>query len=130
MIGKKSILKGYNEDFITEKIEEVSRLTSDDLIQDKIKKFTPYQGVPIILNDNIQFKQILKIFKKHWPILKTEKQLRTILSEQPKFVYRRAPTLSDIIAKNLPNPPSKSEQFKFFQGKGFFPLKDAMPVEM
>lgn len=45
-----------------------------------------------------------------------------ILPEKCKIVYKRAPTLRDIIAKNVVElPPIKG--YTFFTGKGFFSLQ-------
>lgn len=38
-----------------------------------------YQGVPMILNYNIQHRQIEHIFQKYWSLLRAVRQLWTIL---------------------------------------------------
>lgn len=68
------------------------------------------QDVPMIMDFNIQHRKIEKIFKKHWPLLLADHQLRKILPDKPKFVYRREPTLRDIIAKNVLDPPRKHQK--------------------
>lgn len=47
MIGEKLINKGYNEHFIEEKIEEVSKLLRDCLIQNKEKKMIQFQDTKL-----------------------------------------------------------------------------------
>lgn len=78
--------------------------------------------MPIILNYGVQHRKVEKVFKKHWPILTTDKHLKEILPSNPKFTYRRAPTLRDKIARNVVDPP-KTPDFTFFSGKGFFPCR-------
>lgn len=80
-------------------------------------------NLPIILVLNIQHKHLEKLFKKHCPVLRSENHLQNILPEQPRFVYRRAPTLRDIIAKNVPDSPNNQSKLTCFQGKGFFPCR-------
>lgn len=84
------------------------------------------QDVPMIMDFNIQHCKIEKIFKKHWPLLLAYHQLRKILPDKPKFVYRKAPTLRDIIAKNVLDPPKTSQKLSFFQRKGFYPCKTVL----
>lgn len=74
-----------------------------------------------VLDFNVQFKDIEKIIHRHWYILKEDKHLQKILPEKPLIIYKRAPTLRDIIVKNVVEPPPKN---KFsFNGKGFYPCK-------
>lgn len=71
---------------------------------------------------NMQHKQIEKIVKKYWNIVKADRHLGTILPEKSRFTYRRAPTLRDRIAKDVLDPPSQNK-CSFFDGKGFYPCK-------
>lgn len=60
----------------------------------------------------LQYKDVEKIFKKHWHILKGDRHLQSILPEKPVIIYKRATTLRDLIVKNVVEPPSKN-QFPF-----------------
>lgn len=129
-IGKRFIKRGYDEDFINQKIEEVTRMERTPLFQDRSRNERITYELPIILDYNVQHKQVEKIFKKHWSILRADTQLCTILPVVPKFTYRRAPTLRDMIAKislilliNQLGLPS-------FRKKFFFPVGDAMHVRI
>lgn len=68
---------------------------------------------------NIQHKQIERICKKYWSI---DQHLGGVLTEKPKFTYQRAPTLRDLISKNLLDPPAQMK-CSFFEGKGYYPCK-------
>lgn len=92
-----------------------------ELIKDKQKCDSRVNRVLIILDYNAQYKKIEKIRKRHWHILLMDTHLQELLPQNPKFVYKRAPTLRDKIIKNIPDPPSIC--FTFCTGKGFYPCK-------
>ena len=50
----------------------------------------------IILDYNVQHKDVEKLLKKHWHILATDKHLKNILPIKPNIVYKRAPTIRDL----------------------------------
>lgn len=58
------------------------------------------------------------ILAKHWYILKAE---NPFISERPKIIYRRAPSLRDKLVKNIVEPPAK--MIPFFQKPGFYPCR-------
>lgn len=103
LMGKKFVSKGYSKNFIEEKIQEVYRIPRESLIQDKEKNTTKYQEIPLIMNYNTQHRQVEHIIRKHWALLKADKQLQSILPEKPCFIYRRSPTLWDLVARNVLN---------------------------
>lgn len=109
LIGERFVQKGYDAKFIKEKINDVALLDRGKLIQDGEKNPTQQDNVPIIMDYNIRHKQIEKIIRRHWDIIKTDRHLGTILSNQPKFVYRRAPTLRHRLAKNVLDSPKKEK---------------------
>lgn len=101
------------------------------LIQDCPRNERITYDLPIILKYNVQHKQTEKIFKKHWSFLRADTQLCTILPVVPKFTYRRVPTLRDMVAKNISDPPNQSARFTFFKEKVFFfSVGDAMHVRI
>lgn len=122
-IGKRFEEKGYNKCFIEEKITEVNQTSREALIQDKIKVNDKTDDIPLIMDFSVQHRRMERIIKRHWSILKTDTTLANILPEKLRLIYRRAPTLRDIIAKNVPNPPKRITDLTFFQGKGFYPCK-------
>lgn len=125
-IGEKFIHKGYNENFIEEKINEVLHIQRDDLIKDKQRK-VKYQEVPKIIDYNTQHQQVERIFKKHWSLLLADDQLWTILPRIPNFVYRKAPILRDVIAKNGTDLPKNRRSSPFFRERFFFHARDVTP---
>lgn len=119
MIGERFIQRGYDKDFIKEKIE-VMHIQREDLLEDK-KSTCQQDQFPVILEYNIQYRKIEKIITRHWHILKSARGLKDVLPDRPKFIYRRAPTLRDQLVKSVIDPPKK--QFTLFTGKGFYPCK-------
>lgn len=107
MIGEKCITKGYNEEFINDKIKEVyeiPRITSYKIRKRNLKKLLE---LPIIMNFHIQHRQVERMLKKHWSLLKADRQLQSVLTDTPRFIYRRAATLKELVAKNVPDPSKK-----------------------
>lgn len=121
-VGKRFMEKGYDPEFINKQISLVQPLDGRTMIHTQ-KKLSPLLEAPaLILNYNVQYKDIEKIIKKHWYILREDKQLKSILPDKPHIIYKRATTLRDLIVKNVVDPPS-TNSFSFFDGKEFFPCK-------
>lgn len=123
LIGKKIEAKGYSREFINEKIQEVYQIPRNVLVRDKNKDGTTDHGLPLIMNYSVQHKQVERIIKKYWPLLKADKTLHNVLPDKPRFTYRRVPTLRALVAKNVLEPPKRVTELSFFQGKGFHPCR-------
>ena len=124
-IGKRFIEKGYKPDFIEKKIKDVVTLDRDTLIQDSVRNSSFTGKIPLIMDYSVQHKQIEAICKKYWHIVKADRHLAQVLPEKTLFTYRRAPTLRDIIAKNVLDPPEK-KVFHFLMRKGTIRVKNAL----
>lgn len=120
MIGERFTSKGYDQEFIKDKIVEVGQMQRKELLEDKTPMCQQDQ-VPLVFDYNFQHKKIESIISRHWHILKSDTGLREVLPDRPKFIYKRAPTLRDRLVKSVIDPPKK--QFSFFTGKGFYPCK-------
>lgn len=120
-IGERFMSKGYDRQFIKTQIAEVSKLDRNELIKEKIPQKNPVEGIPLILDFNAQHRKTERIIKRHWHILLADSQLQGILPKDTKFIYKRAPTIRDLVVKNVVDPPKK--MFSFFTGKGFFLCK-------
>ena len=121
-IGARFKNKGYSDNFIDEQIQSVAGLDRNTMLQGNIKKQRDMMAPAIILDYNIQHKDVEKLIKRHWHILKEDRHLKSILPEKPNIVYKRAPTIKDILVKNVVDPPPKSG-YTFFNTKGFVPCK-------
>lgn len=95
MIGDRFVQKGYNKEFAKEKIAEVAHMKKGDQIKDKTIPNCEQDHVPFVLDYNIQHKKIVKVIQHHWHILQSDKYLQGILPKRPRFIYRRAPSISE-----------------------------------
>lgn len=120
-IGERFVDKGYEKSFFQHKIEEIRNIERQK--KNKEKEESKYTEIPLIFYYNLQFEKLESIVRKHWKILLADRYLNQVLPPFPRFVYRRAPTLHDLLAENGLDPPSK-KVFTFFEGKGFYPCKN------
>lgn len=108
--------KGYPAHILTKLVSQVANMDRQSLLVPKPKK--EYKGdCAFISGFHRQYKTVEGIFKKFWPILLKDKDLQSSLPNKPKFIYRRAPTLRNRLAPNVPDPPGKPPTF--LDGSGF-----------
>lgn len=88
-------------------------MDGEKLIQDTIRNTENNNTLSLVMDFNAQHKQVERIVRKHWDIIKADRHLGAILPEKPRFTYRRAPTLRDRLARNVLDPPTK-KNFSFF----------------
>lgn len=67
---------------------------------------------------NLQYIKLERIIIKHWGILLKDRTLGPVLAARPQFIYRRAPTLRDVIAPDVVDPliVKESRFFSFLSG--------------
>lgn len=119
LIGKRFIEKGYTSEFISKQIQSVQSLDRSSIIHGQKKSQSVLEAPALVLDFNVQYKDIEKILKKYWYILKGDQHPQSILPDKPVIMYKRATTLRDLIMRNVVDPPS-SNPFSFFNGQGFF----------
>lgn len=68
---------------------------------------------------SLQYDQVVKIIKKHLPLLSVEKNMWEVLDKGVRFVSRRAPTLGNIISPSMFNSPSPL-QTEWLKSVGFY----------
>lgn len=73
----------------------------------------------LIMDYNIQYKQVERIIEKYWNVLKCDDILKTLIPDKPRFIYRRATNLRDQLVKNVVEPP-RVNTITLFNGKGFY----------
>lgn len=113
--------KDYSKDVIHKEIARVGSLNRSDLISDSNNKKEVKHEFKIILDYNIQHKQFEKIVRKHCEVLlRKDEVLRAVLPPRPLFIYKRAPTLWDVIAPGVIDPPVFKENRIFSFLTGFF----------
>lgn len=93
------------------------------------KKMLQQETPSLILDYNVQHKQISKIIQRHWHILKNDKDLNNILPELPSIIYRRALIIRDMVVKSVIEPPHQVP-YSFSQEKVSFLVEIAMRANM
>lgn len=92
------------------------------LLKPKSRESTGDQfNLAFISGFNLQYREMEKNIRKHWPILLKDHTLRNILPNKPKFIYRRAPESQTILAKNVTKPLRRPPTF--LDRTGFFRCK-------
>ncbi|XP_040183666.1 uncharacterized protein LOC120916795 [Rana temporaria] len=101
-IGKRFEDKGYDISWLKEQVINVQKLDRKHMLENKTaNKVPPNNGAPsLILDYNVQHKEINKLIQRHWHVLLGDKDLQTILPKKPNIIYKRAPTLRDLLVKS------------------------------
>ena len=87
--------KGYAADTLQQVFNQVSVIDRKTLLTSKPKKEFKSEAA-FISGFHRQYRQVEAIFKRHWPILMKDKDLKSSISGVPKFIYRKAPGLRKI----------------------------------
>lgn len=116
LIGARFKEKGYEDTWIDKQIQHVNEMDRTVMLQNNPRRIThQHEDSCLILDYNVQYKEVAKLIKGHWHILKNDKDLKVILPDTPNIIYKRAPTLKDMIVKSVVEPPLKTK-FTFFSG--------------
>lgn len=111
--------KGYAGDKLDKVIKEIGECDRSKLFSTRPKSATSGSKAEfsMITGFNIHHKQVEKILKKHWPILKEDKILGPVLPGKPQVIYRRAPSLATRITKSAIDEP---RTVRMLDQKGFY----------
>lgn len=114
--------KVYTREHIVEEIVNAGNMYRTTLVADtdRSNKRRDNFEYRIILDFNIQHKKFEKIILRHWDILKKDNILGSVLPARPKFIYRRPPTLRDMLAPSVVDPPVIKENRIFSFMSGFY----------
>lgn len=106
VLADRFLQKGYTKEHITGDMVNVGNLERTSLVadSDNHQKSKDDFGYKVILDYNIQYKKFERIVSKHWDILKKDSVLGAVFPPCPKFVYRKPPTLRDILAPSVVVP--------------------------
>uniref|UniRef100_A0A8C5W849 Helix-turn-helix domain-containing protein n=1 Tax=Leptobrachium leishanense TaxID=445787 RepID=A0A8C5W849_9ANUR len=114
------IEKGYDAielDMVINKLKQEDR---GSLLQYKPKKNTKEGEVLFICDYNSKAKNLKKIIKKHWHILRRDKDLNDILGEQPKVVFRGVKNLKANLVHSKPKNHKKRDLNQFNLKNGYY----------
>lgn len=113
----KFLEKGYNRSELQKIRLEVSNANNNH-VTNKKKKDNQFK-LAFVTGYNVDYKQVEKLVIKYWPILLKDSTLNNILPRRPSFIYRKAPGLRNMIAKNVVEPPQEPQK-KFLDTIGFY----------
>lgn len=113
--------KGYGNEFLKKERDKVRHLNREDLLRDRIgtRDDDDNGSTSVILDYNLQSKEVEKIINKYWDVLKQDVHLRDTLPNKPNIVYKRAPSLRDKLVHNVVEPPLSRPKM-FWDLKGFY----------
>lgn len=106
MFSKKKIIqKGYSDNNLNNIIQEVAEIPRNQCLKKKEPQISNNQHqLSFISSFHCQYREVERIYKKHWHILCKDRHLGEILPQQPKFIYRRAPSFGDQVVKKILDP--------------------------
>ncbi|XP_041422161.1 uncharacterized protein LOC121394669 [Xenopus laevis] len=113
--------RGYKERTIKESREKVDKIIRTDLLGGKVKvnKGETKQEIVFSTTYNPLAKSIGKIIKRHWGVLQCDIELRGIIPDKPKVVFKRANNLKQILTNN--HCIKKEHIHKEHTWAGFYP---------
>lgn len=112
--------------------DEIGKVDRHTLVADcnkGVNRNVNKQEYKNILDYNVQYKQFKRIVLKHWAVLRNERILGAVLHSRPRFIYRQAATLRDVIAPGVVDPPIIRENMIFFLFVGFLCLREMASLQ-
>lgn len=64
----------------------------------------------MVLDFNVQYRQVERIIRCYWNILKRDKVLGPVLPGNPGFLYKKAPTLKEKVIPGVIDPPPLTQK--------------------
>lgn len=112
-------MKRYDQVFIEKKRQDVGNIERNVLLQNKPVQERQELPLALIMDYNLQHKQVERIIEKYWNILKYDDILKSFILVKPRFIYKRATILRDQLVKNVVEPPV-TNTIIIFDGKCFY----------
>uniref|UniRef100_A0A8C5Q1A3 Reverse transcriptase domain-containing protein n=1 Tax=Leptobrachium leishanense TaxID=445787 RepID=A0A8C5Q1A3_9ANUR len=111
------IEKGYGENDLDHIVNELIKDDRETLLKYKPKKGKEIEEVRFICDYNNKATQIKRIFKKHWHVLRNDKDLKNYVGKNPNIVFRGARNLKSCLVHNKPKKrDTKESPFGLKQG--------------
>ena len=103
MIMKKYFLaRGYKENMINDKIEEVAAMNREDILQYKTKNIgDKKQRIPLVITYHPRLRSMGKILAKHFPLLQGNERLKMAFPEPPMAAFRKLRNIKSILGTKL-----------------------------
>jgi hypothetical protein len=87
--------RGFKEEEINKKIDEVSKIPQDDALQ--YKKKEQNLRVPFVLTFHPRLRQLGTALRKHFHLLQMNDRLKKAFQEPPMLAFRRQQNLRDVL---------------------------------
>lgn len=120
VLANRFIEKGYEVGGIEIEKRKVLNMHSECLLLEGKQQGSYNQECNMILDYNVQFRQVEKIIRKDWNTLKKDKVLGPLLHIKPGFIYKKAQSLKDLIAPGVIDPPKRKRGTPFGVFTGFY----------
>lgn len=86
-LASKFIMKGYDQEFINKKRQEVGSMERDILLANKPVEQSNELPLALIMDYNLQYKHVKRIIEKYCNVLKHDDILKSLIPEKPRFIY-------------------------------------------
>ena len=92
------INQGYNKQHLNQLAKEISKLSRDDLLQNKTKKQKD-QTTIFVTTWHPKLKKLSSVLLKHFHLLQNDPKLKSIFPEKPIVAFRRKKNLKNHLAR-------------------------------
>ena len=92
------INQGYNKQHLNELAKEISKLSRDDLLQNKTKKQKD-QTTIFVTTWHPKLKKLSSVLLKHFHLLQNDPKLKSIFPEKPIVAFRRKKNLKNHLVR-------------------------------
>lgn len=111
----------------TQIIDSVGNISRESCLEDRPSVESSKHEWGFISNFHVQYREIEKIFKQHWHILRMDKTLNQSLPISPSFIYRKAPNFGDMVVKKVLDPPIRPVMF--WDQAGFYACRRCQKIK-
>ena len=120
-LKRRFVQKGYDESNLNDIIQEVAEVPREQCLKKREAAESNNQHQwGFLTGFHAQYKEIETIFRKHWYILSKDIHLGGTIPEQPRFIYRKAPSFGDRVVRKILDPPNPYIKIDL---RGFFPCR-------
>lgn len=102
MLKQRLVDKGYDATLVKLVLHRVASIDRESLLADRVP-WEPDESFKfsMLTSYSSKYKDITKIFDKHWDVLKQDKVLGPKLPERAKVIFKGAPSLRNSVALML-----------------------------
>ncbi|OCT55832.1 hypothetical protein XELAEV_18003247mg [Xenopus laevis] len=116
--------KGYKENIIMEAKKRCDQMNRKDMLENTKNKKSKINNdhISFITTYNQSKNKFEKILKKHWHILRNDKDLSNYLTKNPRILYKKPQTIKQILVPScIPVEKKQTRTFLTQDTVGFYP---------